>query len=49
MGFNNPMSLFLHLKDSQGLPSFEWPSSNQETMCQVSAGDPWSDLQQDGK
>jgi mitogen-activated protein kinase kinase kinase 3 len=30
MGYTNPISLFLHIKDSKGIPSFEWPSSDQE-------------------
>ena len=26
-GFSNPMSLFLHLQNTEGLPSLEWPES----------------------
>jgi serine/threonine protein kinase len=37
MGYTNPMSLFLHIKDSDDLPSFEWPSSDQEATAHFKA------------
>jgi serine/threonine protein kinase len=37
MGYTNPMSLFLHIKDSEGLPNFDWPSFNQEAFAHFKA------------
>lgn len=28
MGFSNPMTLFIHIKDTEGLPSYDWPNTN---------------------
>lgn len=37
MGYTNPMTLFLFIKESEGLPSHEWPTTNQEDTTRFKA------------
>ena len=37
MGFTNPMTLFLHIKDTEGIPSYEWSNPDQDDTVRFKA------------
>jgi serine/threonine protein kinase len=37
MGLTNPMSLFLHIKDTEGIPTYEWPNPDEDDTVRFKA------------